>query len=146
MATQVVMTLLAAQTALWLALGLGALVFAFALPLLAVCVAVFDGGADDIADVQRFVELTEEARRSLPTGLPLFDPDRAEGTTAAIVRFQAKKEEARRALWASRDRRRAVAIAERTTAHEVPRVREARHGDRTAGHRDRIGGGLVGQG
>jgi hypothetical protein len=116
------MTLLATQTALWLGLGLGlvALVFALALPLFALCFVVFDGGADDVADVQRFVELTEDARRSLPQGLSLFDTDKAQAATAAIARFQAKKEEARRALWASREHRRAVEIAERTTAHQAP--------------------------
>ena len=139
------MTLLAAQTALWLSLGLAALVVAIALPLLAVYFAVSDVGADDIADVQRFVELTEEARRLLPPGLPLFDRDKAVATTAAIVAFQAKKEEARRALWASRARRPGVAIAERT-AHRAQSVRERRHAQLTAGrHRDRTGGGLVEQ-
>jgi hypothetical protein len=110
------------------------------------CFAFFDGGADDIADVQRFVKLAEEARRLLPSDLPLFDGDKAAATTAAIVRFQAKKEEARRALWASRDQRRAVAIAERTTAHRAPSVPEAPDGHLTAGHQDLIGGGLVEQG
>ena len=139
------MTLLAAQTALWVAIGLVAWVFAIALPLLAVYFAVSDVGADDIADVQRFVELTDEARRLLPPGLPLFDRDKAATTAAAIVHFQAKKEEARRALWASRARRRAVAIAERT-AHRAPSVREPRHAQLSAGrHRDRTGGGLVEQ-
>jgi hypothetical protein len=139
------MTLLATLTALWLALGLVALVFAIALPLLAVYLAVADGGAADIKDVQRFIELTEEARRLVPPGLPLFDSRKAAATTAAIVRFQAKKEEARRALWASRDRRRAAAMAEHTTPQ--PNARAVRHAHLTAdGRRDRIGGGLVEQG
>jgi hypothetical protein len=93
-----------------------------ALPLLAVFFALFDGGADDAADVQRFVELTEDARRLVPPGLPLFDSDKAAATTAAIPRFQKKKEDARRALWASRDRRQAVAIAQPTTAQRAPGV------------------------
>jgi hypothetical protein len=98
------MTLLAASTVLWLALGLAVvLLFTFLMvALLAVYFAVFDGGADDSADVQRFIELTEEARRLVPAGLPLFDSDQAAATTAAIVRFQAKKEESRRALWGER--------------------------------------------
>ena len=65
------------------------------------------GGDGAVRDVQRFLELTEEARSLVPPGLPLLDPERAEATTAAIGRFQAKKEEARRALWASRPERRA---------------------------------------
>ena len=93
------MTLLAAQTALWVALGLA--VFAFAIvpeALLALYFALDDGGTDDVGDVQRFIELTEEARQSVPPGLPLLDHDKAEATTDAIVGFQAKKGEARTAL------------------------------------------------
>jgi hypothetical protein len=93
------MTLLAAQTALWLGLGLTGLLLGIAVVApFAVAFIVFDSDADDIADVQRFIELTEEARRSVPRDLPLFDGEQA----AAIVRFQAKKNDARRALWASR--------------------------------------------
>jgi hypothetical protein len=54
--------------------------------------------------VQRFIELTDEARAMLPRGLPLFDPEGAAETSAAIVRFQAKKDEARKALWQSRQK------------------------------------------
>jgi hypothetical protein len=67
--------------------------------------ALFGGDEDDARDVQRFIELTEEARSLVPPGLPLLSSDPA--TTAAIARFQAKKDEARRALWASRPERRA---------------------------------------
>ena len=88
----------------WIAPGLAAFVFAIALPVFAVYLTVSDAGADDIADVQRFTELTEEARGLVPPGLPLLDSQKAEATTAAIVRFQAKKEEARRALSGSRGR------------------------------------------
>ena len=104
------MTLLAAQTTLWLAPRLAALVLAIALPLLAVSFAVSNGEADDVADVQRFVELTEEARGLVPKGLPLLDTDKEAATAAAIVRFQAKKEEARRSLSspATTSRRRAA--------------------------------------
>jgi hypothetical protein len=66
--------------------------------------AVFAGDEETIRDVQRFNELTDEARRLLPSGLPLLDPERATETSAAIVRFQAKKDEARKALWQSRQR------------------------------------------
>jgi hypothetical protein len=117
------MTLLPAQTALWLALGLATgLLFAISvLALFAVYFAVF-AGDDDSADVQRFIELTEEARRLVPPGLPLFDSEKAAVTTAAIVRFQGKKDEARRALWATRDRHRAIAIAEPETPRRAPSV------------------------
>jgi len=100
-------TLLAGQTALWLGLGLaGGFLFVLSLlPLLAVTLALFDGDAGDVADVQRFIALTEEARSLVPPGLPLFDAEKAAATTAALVRFQEKKDEARRALWASRDGR-----------------------------------------
>jgi hypothetical protein len=92
--------LLAGQTALWLALGLAA-AFLFvlaALALLAVTLAVFDGDADDVADIQRFIALTEEGRSLVPAGL----------------RFQAKKDEARRALWTSRNG------APRNREHKTP--------------------------
>jgi hypothetical protein len=104
-------TLLAGQTALWLGLGLAAGLFLVlpGLALLAVAVVLFEGDADDIADVQRFIALTEEARRLVPPGLPLIDAEKEAATTAAIVRFQAKKDEARHALWASREGRTAVA-------------------------------------
>ncbi len=64
--------------------------------------AVFEGGEESVRNVQRFIELTDEARALLPSGLPLFDPDGAAETSAAIVHFQAKKDEARKALWQSR--------------------------------------------
>jgi hypothetical protein len=64
-------------------------------------VAVFGDGEDCVRDVQHFIELTDEARALLP----LLDPDGATETSAAIVRFQAKKDEARKALWQSRQRR-----------------------------------------
>jgi hypothetical protein len=91
----------------WLGLGLAAgLLFALAVwALLAAFYLVFDGDTDHVADVQRFVALTEEARSLVPAGLPLFDGEKAAATTAARVRFQAKKDEARRALWASRNPR-----------------------------------------
>src|SRR5262245_64016909 len=105
------MALLAGQTALWLGLGLaGGFLFVLTLlPLLALTLVVFDGDADDVADVQRFIALTEEARSLVPAGLPLFDGEKAAVTTAAIVRFQAKKDEARWALWASRGGRPGIA-------------------------------------
>jgi len=58
------------------------------------------GVARTIEDVQRFVELTDEARQELAAlhGLPLLDPDSAAATTAAIARFTTRKEQAREAL------------------------------------------------
>jgi hypothetical protein len=116
------MTLLAGQTALWLGLGLpaGLLLVIAVLALVAIASVVFDGDAEDIADVQRFIALTEEARRLVPPGLPLFDGEKAASATAAIVRFQAKKDEARRSLWASRDRRRTMANADTPATRRSP--------------------------
>ena len=100
------MTLFAGQTAVLLGLGLAAGLVALAVwALLAVFFVVFDRDADHVADVRRFVALTEEARSPVPAGLPLFDAEKAAATTAALVRFQATKDEARRALWASRNGR-----------------------------------------
>src|SRR5262249_60520412 len=67
--------------------------------------APFDGDPGGVADFPRFIARTEEARSLVPPGLPLFDAEKATATTAALVRFQDKKDEARRALWASRDGR-----------------------------------------
>src|SRR5262249_5606260 len=90
------MALLAGQTALWLGLGLaGGFLFVLTLlPLLALTLVVFDGDADDVADVQRFIALTEEARSLVPAGLPLFDGEKATATRAALVRFHEQEDEA----------------------------------------------------
>lgn len=66
---------------------------------------VFDDYERNVRDVQRFIELTDEARSLVPAGLPLLDPERAAATADAIGRFQAKKQEARHALWQPRTRR-----------------------------------------
>jgi hypothetical protein len=66
--------------------------------------AVFEGSEENVRDVQRFTQLTDEARALLPSGLPLLDPDGGTEASAAITRFLAKKEEARKALWESRQR------------------------------------------
>jgi len=115
--------LLAGQTAVWLGLGAAGLVFALAVwALLAVLFLVFDGDTDHVADLQRFVALTEEARSWVPTGLPLSDGEKAAATTAALVRFQAKKDEARRALWASRNPRSEItSTSKRTPPRWIPR-------------------------
>jgi hypothetical protein len=101
------MTLFAGQLALWLSLGISGalLVVITAVALFVGYYAVFQDPDEDIADVQRFIELTDDARRLVTPGLPLFDRDKAAAASAAIGRFQTKKAEARRALWASQSRR-----------------------------------------
>jgi hypothetical protein len=60
------------------------------------------GDGDAIGDVERFVGLSEAARYSLlPHGPLLSDPDGKAG--AAIGELLAKKEQARQALWSSRE-------------------------------------------
>jgi hypothetical protein len=111
------MTLLSDEATLWLGLGLATVLVTaiVAIPVIAVFYAAFEGGADETADVQRFIDLTEEARRLVPPGLPLLNREKASAVTAGLVQFQAKKDEARRALWASGDRHRTTAIADRPT-------------------------------
>jgi hypothetical protein len=147
-------TLLAGQTAVWLGLAAG-LLFALAVwALLAVFFVVFDGHAHNVADVQRFVALTEEARSWVPAGLPLFDGEKAAATTAALVRFQAKKDDVRRrsgvAKQASRDREHKVPTTRRRPSRSwqsptqqsggrpLP-TQEARP-EEQCGRRDRTGG------
>ena len=60
------MTLSAAQASCLVGLGLALLIAAGTWVLGVVFFAVFDGGEDDVADVQRFVALTEEARGLVP--------------------------------------------------------------------------------
>jgi hypothetical protein len=76
------------------AAGAFAFVLTTALVVLVFFVA-FEPGEDCFNDVQRFVELTEEARSLLANGSDARD----------VARFQAKKEEARQALWESQRRR-----------------------------------------
>jgi hypothetical protein len=94
--------LAASETTVLIAVGAAtALVFALGtLIVVAAVFAVFDGSEEAVRDVQRFVELTEEARSLLPRGPALADPNGE--ASAAIGRFLSKKEEARRALWGSR--------------------------------------------
>jgi hypothetical protein len=92
----------------WWVIGVGAFLVITA-PILLVLLALSTVSDQTIEgavhDVERFVELTERAREQVPGGLPLFDPARGAEATAAICRFQALKEEARRALWASSNRK-----------------------------------------
>ncbi len=103
-----------------------------------VFVAVFGDGTDAVRDVQRFSELTAEARSLLPRGSALSDPNGETG--AAIGQFLAKKEEARQALWESRQSR----TAERTpTESPAPpdssRARVRRRPERTSASRRTVG-------
>jgi hypothetical protein len=103
---------LAGQVAVWLTVGIatGLLAAISSLAVVAGYLAVIEGSAV-VADVQRFKDLTEEARLlGSPSSAPSQGGDKAAAATAAIVRFQAKKDEARRALWASRDAQRAAAL------------------------------------
>jgi hypothetical protein len=80
---------------------------------------VFDDYEGNVRDVQRFIELTNEARSLVPPGLPLLDPERGAATSEAIGRFQAKKHEARQALWQARSRRDESATARDHVPHEA---------------------------
>jgi hypothetical protein len=61
--------------------------------------------ANAVEDVQRFIDLTEEARREMAAAprLPLFDSEGTAITAAAIDRFRTRKELARDALWRAED-------------------------------------------
>jgi hypothetical protein len=116
------MMLLSTEAAVLLAVGLTtALLLAVAVLALAVVyLGLFDGGDDDVADVQRFIELTEQARSLVPPDLPLLDSAKA---SVAIVPFQIKKDEARRALWASRRQRARLLAASSSRSPSSHRVR-----------------------
>jgi hypothetical protein len=78
-----------------------AVTVAFAAVVATVVVVVYaSGDGDGVADVQRYIALTNAAHRLIPPGPALSDPEGE--TSAAIGRFLAAKEEARQALWASR--------------------------------------------
>jgi hypothetical protein len=96
---------------------------------------VFEGGEESVRDVQRFIELTDEARALLPSGLPLFDPDGAAETSAAIVHFQAKKDEARKALWQSRQTPTEELASEEPQPHPAEEARAVRSHRRPARRR-----------
>jgi hypothetical protein len=107
--------LLVAQTSVVIVLSaITGLVFALATAgAIWVFFKVFGDYEGNVRDVQRFIELTNQARSFVPPGLPLLDRERAAATADAIGRFQAKKDEARRALWNPRTRPAA--------AHDHPR-------------------------
>jgi hypothetical protein len=100
--------------------------------------AVFDGGDDAVLDVERFVELTAEARSLLPSGYALSDPNGE--TSAALEQFLAKKEEARRALWGSRQSRPAERTPTESPAQpDANRARVRRRPERTSASRRTVG-------
>jgi len=68
--------------------------------VIAVFFVAFEPEEDSVKDVHQFVQLTEEARSLLAHGHGSGDPG-----VSDIARFQAKKDEARKALWASARRR-----------------------------------------
>jgi hypothetical protein len=103
----------------WLGLA-AAILFLFVLPTIAVIalfVAAFGDEAENVADVKRYMQLRDEARRLMSPGLPLLDDDKMAAATAEIGLFQAKRDEARKAIWRPR--------AERRDIEPVPRVSRA---------------------
>jgi hypothetical protein len=94
--------------------------------------AVFEGGEESVRDVQRFIELTDEARALLPSGLPPAE------TSAAIVHFQAKKDEARKALWQSRQTPTEELASEDLQPHPAEEARAVRSRRRPARRRSAI--------
>jgi hypothetical protein len=92
------------------------------------------GDGDAVDDVQRFIELSAAARYSLlPRGPILSDPDGE--ASAAISRLLGKKEEARQALWSSRE--------PNQSRHVEPVPRAAQHPQRETIPRCRSVAGLI---
>ncbi len=91
----------------WLVLGAAALTLAFCLGPLIWLSWLFVTSSysfeETVADVQRFVDLTDAARRELAATPPLtrslLDRDAGGATTAAIDRFISLQEGAHEALW-----------------------------------------------
>jgi hypothetical protein len=90
----------------WIGVALGIVVLLVcSAPVLWLCwrfVAMDDDAFEcAVEDVQRFVELTDQARLELAATprLPLFDPAGAAATRVAIERFIVRKDLARRALF-----------------------------------------------
>jgi hypothetical protein len=115
----------------WWVIGIGTTLFlVITAPILLVLLALSHVSDETIQgavhDVERFVELTERAREQMSGGLPLLDRARGAEATAEICRFQALKEEARRALWSSSSRSQRILGARYATSVETkcanPRV------------------------
>jgi hypothetical protein len=79
--------------------------------------------ANAVEDVQRFIDLTEEARREMAGAprLPLLDSEGTAVTTAAIDRFRTRKELAGKALWRAEDAPSSVSSAPATTRPRASR-------------------------
>lgn len=90
-------------------------------------VAVAFAGDDTLGDVQRSIELSAAAHALLAKGPLLSDPDGE--ASAAIDRLLAKKDEAHRSLWRSRETMREDEVS------SVPQLRFAQVpiGDRLTG-------------
>ena len=101
------MDLLALTGEVWAVIITGAVVLLLILPALLFAHLVLETFVSDgthhrsVAQVQRFIDLTEEARAVLRASpqLPLFDGDAAAETSEAISRMRALKDEARKQLW-----------------------------------------------
>jgi hypothetical protein len=102
--------MVAIELGTWWVVGIGAvLLFVVTAPILVLLIVLLPSVTDEtiegaVQDVEQFVELTARAREQVPGGLPLLDPARGAEAAEAISRFQALKDEARRALWASSNR------------------------------------------
>lgn len=91
----------------WAVIITGAVVLLLILPALLVALLVLESfvseGSHDrsVAQVQRFIDLTEQARAVLRASpqLPLFEDDAATATSEAISRMRAVKDETRKQLW-----------------------------------------------
>jgi hypothetical protein len=99
------LTALTQTTGAWIGIaitGVGLLLFAAPVVWLCLRFLAMDDDAVErtIDDVQRFVDLTDQARAELAAAprLPLLDPAGGASATAAIDRFVARKELARKAL------------------------------------------------
>jgi hypothetical protein len=78
-------------------------------PILAVLYIMMSRVTDEtvegaVEDVQRFIDLTAQAREQVSGRLPLLDSAGTAEAAEEISRFRALKDEARRALWASSSR------------------------------------------
>ena len=94
--------LVAGEPAVVLGFGAAAAALVALTTLAAVLVVEVARDGDDVrGDVQRFVELSAAAHALLPDGPLLSDPQGE--ASAAIGALLARKDEARRALWASSD-------------------------------------------
>jgi hypothetical protein len=105
------MIVLATSSETWILVGLaiGCVLLlivpavAFAWLVIERCIGDPAGYDRAVADVQRFIDLTERSRAQLQAAprLPLLDPDGGAAASAAIGRALTLKDAARQALWSS---------------------------------------------